>query len=1322
MYNAPLRKKLICLLAIIVIAMLCACAVLVGCKNSVDEPLTDNPSEPPSSSDGGDGGVEEKELSQITVGNVRVQLLSETLVRIEEKGPEGFEDRESYLITNRTDWNEVPYTAANAEGSVKISTSGYDVIVTENARSIEDAVVTDKDGNILWRYEGLTSSNVYLPSPSDELSVWYFSDSPRIIPSEYGYTPTDEDLELQGWDFDNDSPDFFIFLPEGDYTAFCQNYTDLTGKSEMVSLQMLGYWDSRWYAYSAETALQQIYDYIDRGYSIDILVIDTDWRQSSDSGIGYEINTDLFPNLAAFLETCHDIGINIAFNDHPEPVSGTTNVLDGEEVEYRNENLTLLLSLGLDYWWYDRNWTVALNSVDPDVSVYAFGMYCYQWITKSYLESITDLDDYCSRALIMGNVDGVLNGKWMYASDISAHRYTIQWTGDIGSDSTALAQEIYTAIFGGAEVGIPWMSSDIGGHTAAVTDEMYVRWIQYGALSAIMRVHCTNASYIGQIGRMPWLFGETAEEVTQEYVGMRYRLLMLFYSLAHENYSTGLPVLRRLDIYYPQYVEASRNDEYLLGENILIAPISEGEVMTAVPESWLSHEENGATVSGLAASYYTGTSWTGTARTTTDSSINFNWGTGGPSILGVSDGFSVEWTGNITIGERAARLRFYADDGVLVYIDGVCVINGLNVYDTLLSTEYYEAGSVHTITVKYFEDGGNAHIYMYYSELTEDGTAEKSVRTVFLPDGEWIDVWTGERFVGPQTITVAHGLTTSPIFVRAGSVFALAENMVNTSEKDWSNVALDVYPGQETTAFTIYEDDTATTAYKDGFYRTTTVTQNYLGGTSYGVTIAAAEGSFEGALAFTERTYTVRIHAPEEWGSLLSITLNGKPVSVYSIARDGDASPFAFEGGSPDARIYTFTFTAGVYSESQIVFSFANAAKEIELPEYDSTELDFTLTSDEVGDILDLTAAGTLDWAYFGADANATTVRKDTETSLIGNVSSYDSNWMFTDSVVDVSWSDGVEIASAADVTSGIVSQKDFSLTLTTAGEAAYYVIYASGYMSTAKLTVRDRAGNVKTITFGNIDGKYCRRVIIGCSSDAVSALYVTYSVVSSVPSGTGSASNVALTCVYVSASLPEVTNHPFVNVEAEVVSSEAPPASVNLTETEDLLDWATFSGAGNRVSRAEGDAIGSVTFSAGQGFYDYSSVISWTDGYETPANAGTRNGTCTPGQIAVSFNVDSSVKGIILYTGTWRSTNTVYVYDREGNLIAQSLPFSAGETAVTRRIYIAISAEAATKITVVIQSTDAYNSGNVSLAAIVVTGGETEMVSLAATVKQYEE
>ena len=91
--------------------------------------------------------------------------------------------------------------------------------------------------------------------------------------------------------------------------------------------------------------------YHEKGFAIDVLVVDTDWRVMGSGGIGYDINTDLFPNMEEFLKQAHEKGANICFNDHPEPVKGTSNILDNAEVNYRNEKLTLLLAMGVDYWW-----------------------------------------------------------------------------------------------------------------------------------------------------------------------------------------------------------------------------------------------------------------------------------------------------------------------------------------------------------------------------------------------------------------------------------------------------------------------------------------------------------------------------------------------------------------------------------------------------------------------------------------------------------------------------------------------------------------------------------------------------------------------------------------------------------------------------------------------------------------------------------------------------------------------------------------------------------------------------------------------------------
>lgn len=1182
------------LVVILVCALLCSLCFMTACGTVGKGPMADMFAEKLSaeyrvSSEEVIGDT--VEVSEVKVGeNLRIQLLSETVLRIEEKSPLNgkFENRASYLVPDRSGWEQVKIKAEkDGSGATSITVFkgdsddvAYVVHVPAGATKAESVYVTDGEGKSLWNFAGMTSTNVYLPSPSDELKSWYFTESPRVIPSEYGYSG-ESDEPLQGWEFDSDAVDAYVFLPNGSYKQFTSDYVKVTGRSEMVSLQMLGFWDSRYYAYTAESALQQIKDYTDRGYAIDVLVIDTDWRNGT-SGSGYEINTDLFPNMAEFLEDCHELGVNVCFNDHPDPLSSTENSLDKEEVQFRKEHLTLLLSLGLDYWWYDRNWTTALEPIDDELSVYAFGMYAYNWITDEYLQSITDLNAYAERALMMSNIDGCQHGVWTYASDIVAHRYSIQWTGDIHADEDDLAQEVYAIVFGGAEVGLPYLSSDLGGHNQTVTNELYGRWFQYGALSAICRVHCMKGMN-GQPGRMPWIYGDTAEEIAHTYQDMRYRLLPLYYNLARENYDTGLPLLRRLDIAYPQYVEASRNDEYLLGDYILIAPI--------------------------------------------------------------------------TTAEKGS--------------DG-------NVSDT---------------------------------------------RTVFLPEGTWIDVWSGQRYQGPQEITVTHSIETSPVFVREGALVVLAENMSNTSEKVWDTMTLDVYPSTNYDAQTrLYEDDVTTDAYQYGEYRTTDITMTGNGSGAFTVTIGKAEGSFKGDRAFDTRTWNVRLHKNPAWGELTSVKVNGKTVSLAKCYQNAEAEPFAFSGAAADGDLYEFRFSGSVNKEYKIEFVFENATASAVNGKYDASETSFTMKAEDAGAYFDLTQSGVTDFISVGDNGHSDGVRRGAIGKVFSEPTSYDDGvgTIYEEKFVTLKAAFAKKISGAETSYSALASQKDFAFTIDTGATGSdYFILYFGGTQCTAKVTVRDRSGkNVLTETFGNRDGDFLKRIVIE-RTEGDGMLYVTYSMLSSEQVGyeegmssqthAESPSNVFfLFAAAADTAISASENASEVEITAAIEKQEAAPSSANLSTAGDefaerTLDWLHYDDGGSFASKTGAAVIaedGAGFSPAGVGFIDFPTSFTANDG---TGSAGARDGMQTRGTITLNISVDENTKHIIVFTGAYNNTNALTVWS-QGEQLCAANEFSASGPSVGNRIVINVDAKGATTVTIRIQSQD-MSGGNTSLAAVAVTG-----------------
>jgi len=86
----------------------------------------------------------------------------------------------------------------------------------------------------------------------------------------------------------------------------------------------------------------------------------------------------------------------------------------------------------------------------------------------------------------------------------------------------------------------------------------------------IMRSH----SNIGTTARFPFLWGDDGEAAIREALNLRYQLLPYIYSLGHEAYTTGAPIMRPLAMEFPaDTTVANMTDEWLVGKGLLAAPI-----------------------------------------------------------------------------------------------------------------------------------------------------------------------------------------------------------------------------------------------------------------------------------------------------------------------------------------------------------------------------------------------------------------------------------------------------------------------------------------------------------------------------------------------------------------------------------------------------------------------------------------------------------------------------------------------------------------------------------------------------------------------------
>jgi alpha-D-xyloside xylohydrolase len=91
----------------------------------------------------------------------------------------------------------------------------------------------------------------------------------------------------------------------------------------------------------------------------------------------------------------------------------------------------------------------------------------------------------------------------------------------------------------------------------------------------------------------------------------------------------------------------------------------------------------------------------------------------------------------------------------------------------------------------------------------------KTARDVYLPKGTaWYDYWTGKKYQGGQKIPAEAPLDVLPLFVRAGTILPLG-NEISDTRKAQREVEIRVYPGADS-LFELYQDDGTTYEYEKG--------------------------------------------------------------------------------------------------------------------------------------------------------------------------------------------------------------------------------------------------------------------------------------------------------------------------------------------------------------------------------------------------------------------------------------------------------------------------------------------------------------------------
>lgn len=164
-------------------------------------------------------------------------------------------------------------------------------------------------------------------------------------------------------------------------------------------------------------------------------------------------------------------------------------------------------------------------------------------------------------------------------------------------------------------------------------------------------------------------------------------------------------------------------------------------------------------------------------------------------------------------------------------------------------------------------------------------TKGAQTRTVYLPEGNWFDFWTGKAYNGKQFIHVVTPLDTMPMFVKAGGIMPQQEVIQYEGQKTIKQLQLHVYPG--TGRFSWYEDDGKSLEYQQGKHNTvaiaTAVKDNVVQ-----LQVAAPVGNYRSAID----SYRINWHGVAKPAT---VTVNGKTLNATTTQGNLDDNTFYYD-------------------------------------------------------------------------------------------------------------------------------------------------------------------------------------------------------------------------------------------------------------------------------------------------------------------------------------------------------------------------------------------------------------------------------------------
>jgi len=409
----------------------------------------------------------------------------------------------------------------------------------------------------------------------------------------------------------------YYFMLGGNIDGSIACMRDLSGQSPMFPLWTFGFWQSKERYKSQSELVGVVKKYREIGVPLDGIIQDWQYWGSNYLWNAMEFLNTEFPNPKKLVDDIHGMNAHViisiwnsfgpqtkqyremkpkgmllnfgtwpqsgleAWPPNREYPSGVEpyDVYNPEARDiywkYLNKGL---FSLGIDGWWMDSSEPDHLDFKPSDFDL------------KTYLGSFRKVRN----AFPLMTVGGVAEHQRTVSSEkrvfiltrsafAGQQRYGANtWSGDVNSSWQSLRNQIPAGL-NFSMSAIPYWNTDIGGFFASAYNrgfsdgtknpafqELYVRWLQFGAFTPMMRSHGT------EIPREIYNFGKKGDiiyDAIAKSINLRYSLLPYIYSAAWAVTNSQSTMMRALVMDFKDKKVVDMNNEYMFGKSILVAPI-----------------------------------------------------------------------------------------------------------------------------------------------------------------------------------------------------------------------------------------------------------------------------------------------------------------------------------------------------------------------------------------------------------------------------------------------------------------------------------------------------------------------------------------------------------------------------------------------------------------------------------------------------------------------------------------------------------------------------------------------------------------------------